>query len=216
MYRKLISNAFIPARHNVLLTGDAAGLELPITGEGIGSALISGLAAANSILDSLRKGIGASQLYLKEIAPLISKIKDLYSLVGRFRDKSDSLFKPFIQVPRMRSTDRSVSNPAIDIVNDQDKITIFMELPGVERNDINVSLENGVLTISGERKRDIQGEKVSYLRKELYEGPFSRSFSIPEGIQADKISAVFKNGILRVLLGKREKVKPREINVNIG
>lgn len=88
LYRELLSGSFPPAKGNALLVGDAAGLEMPVTGEGIGTALKSGLAAASSIIQAREKGLRADQPYLKEVRELLSKLEGLYSLSRKIREGS--------------------------------------------------------------------------------------------------------------------------------
>lgn len=103
--------------------------------------------------------------------------------------------------------------PAVDMVENENENMLVAELPGVNKEDVKLSVENGVLTISGTRKVNALPEDASWIRNEIRRGDFHRSVRLPEGIQADKISATMANGILKIVLPKAEEVKPREIRV---
>lgn len=105
--------------------------------------------------------------------------------------------------------------PAVDIVEDDKEYTIKAELPGVNKEDVKVTVEGGVLSITGERKEEKEEKDKKYHRIERSYGSFVRSFTIPEGGMTDKIGAEFKNGVLKLHLPKDEKAKARMIDVKI-
>lgn len=105
--------------------------------------------------------------------------------------------------------------PTVDIDEKTDEYIIKAELPGVKKEDVKVSIENGVLTIKGEKKTEKEEKnKKSHLVECSY-GSFIRSFTLPSGIQSDKIDAQYKDGILTLLVPKSEEVKPKQIDVKI-
>ena len=104
----------------------------------------------------------------------------------------------------------------VDIREDENQIVIKADVPGMEQKDINVNVDNGQLTISGERKFDDEENKESYHRVERAYGKFSRSFSLPNTTDMGKISAAYNNGVLEVTLPKLEEAKPRSIQVQIN
>ncbi|MCX7678529.1 MAG: Hsp20/alpha crystallin family protein [Spirochaetes bacterium] len=108
--------------------------------------------------------------------------------------------------------------PQIDIVEDENAIHVKADMPGLTEKDIEVTVENGVLTISGERKeeRREEDEKKRYIVNERCYGSFRRSFSLPEGIKADEIKAHFKDGVLSIEIPKSEEVKPKKITVTVN
>ncbi|MBN1697280.1 MAG: Hsp20/alpha crystallin family protein [Spirochaetales bacterium] len=110
--------------------------------------------------------------------------------------------------------DRSVSLP-IDVVETGNEIIVTCELPGLEEKDIDVSIASNVLTIKGSRKDDREEKNKKYYRKESWSGSFQRTISLPASVNAEKISAELKHGILSVTLPKKEEVKPKQISVNI-
>lgn len=106
--------------------------------------------------------------------------------------------------------------PKVDIAENENHFVLQAELPGMNREDIQVSLEDGVLTVSGERKFESEKEGKNYLHRERTYGSFTRSFRMGKNVQADKISAAYKDGILTITLPKAEEVKPRQIEVTVS
>jgi HSP20 family protein len=105
--------------------------------------------------------------------------------------------------------------PAVDISEDDKEYLIKVELPEVKKDDVKVTVENGVLTISGERKFEKEDKGVRYHRVERSYGYFARSFSLPEDADPEKVSAEFKDGILKVHVAKSEKARPKQIEVKV-
>ena len=108
-------------------------------------------------------------------------------------------------------------SPSIDVEEDKNFIKIKAEVPGIEEKDLQVSLENNVLTISGEKKEEIKKDdkKGKAILTERKFGSFSRSISVPEDIKSDKIEASYKNGILTLILPKDEAKAPKKIDIKI-
>ena len=105
--------------------------------------------------------------------------------------------------------------PACDIFETADEIVVKAELPGIKREDVKLTIENNVLTLQGERKFEAETKKENYHRVEQSYGEFSRSFTLPFGIDVKNVTAEFKEGLLRVRLPKREDAKPKAIEVNV-
>ncbi len=105
--------------------------------------------------------------------------------------------------------------PACDIFEDEEGVTLRFELAGVEPKDVDIRFENGVLTLRGERKLEKEDKRESYHRIELGYGTFTRSFSLPSTVDAEKIRAEAKNGILSVSLPKKAEARPRAIQVKV-
>ena len=103
--------------------------------------------------------------------------------------------------------------PAVDIKEEADKFVIQADLPGVKSEEIDVSMEEGVLTIRGERKTDASTNKEGYKRIERTHGTFYRRFSLPDTANPDAVSAKFNLGVLEIVIPKREPVQPKRINV---
>ena len=104
----------------------------------------------------------------------------------------------------------------VDIREDENQIVIKADVPGMAQKDIDVNVDNGMLTISGERKFSDEERRDQYHRVERAYGRFSRSFQMPNTTDPENISAAYKNGVLEVTLPKREEAKPRSIKVNVN
>ena len=105
--------------------------------------------------------------------------------------------------------------PALDLYQSNDNVIALIELPGMRKEDIEISLHDGMLTIAGERKMETPGgEKAE--RSERYIGKFRRSITLPTRVDANKVSATHKDGILTVTLPKAEEAKPKQIQVNVS
>jgi len=104
--------------------------------------------------------------------------------------------------------------PAVDIKEETDKFVLQADIPGVKPEDIDVSMEDGVLTIKGEKKTESKVEKENYKRVERTYGSFYRRFSLPDTANPDAISAKSKHGVLEITIPKREAVQPKKINVS--
>ncbi|MGH7975883.1 MAG: Hsp20/alpha crystallin family protein [Limisphaerales bacterium] len=104
--------------------------------------------------------------------------------------------------------------PALDVREDKDSFVIRAELPGLKREEIEVSLQDGALVISGERKFEKTEEGVEVHRQERYYGKFQRALTLPEPVAADKVKADYKDGVLTVTLPKTEEAKPKKIDVS--
>ncbi|TLY21691.1 MAG: Hsp20/alpha crystallin family protein [Nitrospirae bacterium] len=106
--------------------------------------------------------------------------------------------------------------PLVDIVEDDNEYLIKAELPEVKKEDVKVTVQDDVLTISGERTFEKEEKGRKYHRMERAYGSFARSFTLPEDADGEKVAAEFKNGVLKVHLPKSEKAKPKSIEVKIG
>jgi HSP20 family protein len=103
--------------------------------------------------------------------------------------------------------------PAVDIRETDDLLTLLVELPGLKNEDVEITLENGVLTVHGERKFEKDVKEENYHRIERSYGAFTRSFTLPRNVQADKVKATFVDGVLHVDLPKSEDSRPRRIDI---
>jgi HSP20 family protein len=106
--------------------------------------------------------------------------------------------------------DRRVS-PAVDVVEHPDHFLVECDLPGIDQKDIDITVAAGVLTIKGEKKQEKRSEKAKVFRKETWEGSFQRTISLPATVDAEKVEASYRDGVLRVHLPKREEAKTRRI-----
>lgn len=103
--------------------------------------------------------------------------------------------------------------PAVDIKEEADKFVIHADIPGVKPEDIEVSMEAGVLTVKGQKETEVKTEKEGYKRIERTSGSFYRRFSLPDSADGDAINAKCKLGVLEIIIPKREAIKPKRINV---
>ncbi|HYX42415.1 MAG TPA: Hsp20/alpha crystallin family protein, partial [Pyrinomonadaceae bacterium] len=107
----------------------------------------------------------------------------------------------------------STWSPAVDIYETEHELVVKADLPDVDEKDLDVRVENNILTIHGERKFEKKVNEDNYLRVERAYGSFTRSFTLPQTVSAENATAEYKNGVLRVVLQKREEVKARRIEV---
>jgi HSP20 family protein len=106
--------------------------------------------------------------------------------------------------------------PAVDIYEQEGNIVLKAELPGIDPKDVDVRVENNVLTLRGERKFDNEVKRDNYHRVERAYGAFSRSFTLPNVIDTDRIKAEYKDGVLRMTLPKKEEAKPKQIAISVS
>lgn len=106
--------------------------------------------------------------------------------------------------------------PLVDISEDDKEYLIKAEIPEVDKNDVKVTVENGVLTLSGERKMEQEERSAKHHRIERFYGSFARSFVVPDNADGSRITAEFKNGVLRVHLPKSEEAKPKQIEIKVS
>jgi HSP20 family protein len=134
---------------------------------------------------------------------------DLVSL----RDDMDRFFETFFgQHPEDRE---GFWTPILDIEESNGNIVVKAEIPGMEKDEIKVSVRNNMLSISGERKQEIETKDKTFHRIECSYGKFSRTITLPSEIDADKIKAAYKDGVLNIVLPKPESMKPKQIEVEI-
>jgi HSP20 family protein len=130
------------------------------------------------------------------------------------RDQFSRLFD--IAFPTRTAESFGDWTPALDAREDKDKYTVAVEIPGLKKEDINVSVHDGVLTVSGERKSEKEVKEGTVHRSERYYGKFSRSVSLPAEVRADKVSATYKDGVLTVEIPKAEEAKPKTVEVKVS
>jgi len=137
---------------------------------------------------------------------------DPFETLMRFQDDLSRAIGTRNGQPREHVSTR-VWSPMVDVYEDQDAIVIKTDLPGVSQDDIDIEMNNDMLTIRGERKFDDEARRDNYVRVERQYGSFQRTFTIGIPVEPDKIKAVFKNGILELTLPKAEITKPRKVQV---
>jgi HSP20 family protein len=106
--------------------------------------------------------------------------------------------------------------PPVDVYEDEHNITLKIEVPGIDEKDIDVSIENSTLTVRGQRGFEKDEKEENFQRIERTHGTFTRSFTVPNTVDPEKVSAHYDKGVLKISLAKREEAKPKQIKVNIG
>jgi HSP20 family protein len=132
-------------------------------------------------------------------------------------ESAEDMFSRFFEdmfSPRMMSETRGWA-PAVDMIDRKDEIVLRADLPGLQEKDVEVSVENGVLSIRGQREeeRETKEEDGGYYYAERWTGSFYRSIALPPGVDVDKVKATFKNGVLEVHLPKTQQAKGKRIEI---
>jgi len=136
-----------------------------------------------------------------------------WNLLNQFRRDMDRFYETPGEGDETSSIVTSDWIPAVDIKETDTAFEIHADIPGVDPKDIDVHMENGILTIKGERQTENKEEHEGYKRIERSRGSFYRRFSLPDTADADKISAKSNHGVLEITIPKQEKVQPRKISV---
>lgn len=132
------------------------------------------------------------------------------------QDRMNRLFRDTYGDGRDEALTTSNFAPPVDVYEDEHNITLKIEVPGIEEKDIDVRIENNTLTVHGERKFEKEEKEENFRRVERQYGSFTRSFTLPTTIDADKVQATYDKGILKVQLAKKAEAKPKQIKVNVG
>jgi HSP20 family protein len=106
--------------------------------------------------------------------------------------------------------------PAVDIYEDENSISLRLEVPGMKQDDLDIRLENNTLTVRGERKFEKEEKEENFHRIERRYGTFTRSFTLPNTVDTESVSADYKDGVLEIRLAKRAETKPKQIKVGVG
>jgi HSP20 family protein len=139
---------------------------------------------------------------------------DPFRQLSTLRSEIDRLFdEPFSALGEGMQPFMSGWSPALDLYEDRDNLTVKAELPGMKKEDIEISLHDGVLTLSGERKDEQNRHEGDIHRSERFVGKFQRTLTLPTPVEADKVKASYKDGILTVTLPKAETAKPKQIQI---
>jgi len=139
-----------------------------------------------------------------------------FGRLNDLRDEIDRLFEtPLAELARSSQL-LSGWTPALDMHEDKDNIIVKAELPGMKKEAIDISLNDGCLSISGERKSEDKYENAEVYRSERYVGRFQRTVTLPSPVAVEKVKAQYNDGVLTITLPKTEESKPKRINVNAG
>jgi len=152
----------------------------------------------------------------KAMSPFQEMERRFQEMEKRFED---FFRRPFSLIPswwpRLRLPEMEEVSPSMDIFTEGDDVVVKTELPGMKKEDIDISLTKDTITISGEKKKEEKVEKKDYYSLERSYGSFKRSFSLPAEVQTEKASAKFKDGVLEIRIPKTEEVKKKETKVMI-
>ncbi|HDP69979.1 MAG TPA: Hsp20/alpha crystallin family protein [Actinobacteria bacterium] len=146
----------------------------------------------------------------------LSRRSEIEKMFDDMEEWPRRFFAPWFGMwPARRLLEHVMPAPTIDVVDKKDKIFVTAEIPGVNKEDIDISVTENSLTIKGEAKREKEVEEEDYYCCERSFGSFSRSVSLPAKIQTDKVDASMKNGVLEIELQKIEEERPKEIRVEV-
>jgi HSP20 family protein len=138
--------------------------------------------------------------------------------LNTIQNEMNRLFNTFFESPNPASGGATLRRwvPAMDLVETEEDFVLRADLPGLSEQDVNIELEDHVLTVSGERKAEHEEQKEGYYRVERASGLFSRSLTLPEGVNPDGVRASFDRGVLEVRIAKPEQRKPRKVAISVG
>ena len=141
-------------------------------------------------------------------------VRELHSL----QNEMNRLFGAFFDSPGAAQPGGGISRwlPAMDLIETDDQFILRADLPGIAEEDVKIELEDRVLTISGERRAEHESSSEGFFRLERAHGSFSRSLTLPEGVDGDRITAGFERGVLEVRIPKPEQRKPRRVSIGVG
>jgi HSP20 family protein len=138
---------------------------------------------------------------------------DPFREVATLQNRVNSLFRDFNEAESPVAAASFV--PAVDIYEDEKKVVLKLEVPGVEQKDLDVSVENHTLTVKGERKFESEEKEENFHRIERRYGSFYRAFTLPSTVDAQNVSASYNAGVLRLELAKKPEAQPKQIKINV-
>src|SRR5437588_9034928 len=138
--------------------------------------------------------------------------------LSSIQNELNRLFNTFFETPSQTNGAPALRRwiPAMDLVETGEEFVLRADLPGLSEGDVNIELEDNVLTISGERKAEHEERKEGYYRVERASGTFARSLTLPEGVNPEAVKASFDRGVLEVRVPKPEERKPRKVTISAG
>ena len=150
---------------------------------------------------------------MTRFVPFRSALSDVAVLQNRL----NSIFNDFSR-PEGAQESLAMGNfvPAVDIYEDEHKLALKLEVPGVKQDDLDVRVENQTLTVRGERRFEAEEKEENFHRIERRFGSFVRSFTLPQTVDTNSIDAKYENGVLAIQLAKKEAAKPKQVKVQIG
>jgi len=141
---------------------------------------------------------------------------DPFREFSTLQERMNRLVRDSFGEGREEALTSSTFAPAVDVYEDDHNITLKIEVPGIEEKDIDVRIENNTLTVHGERKFEKEEKEENFRRVERQYGSFTRSFTLPNTVDPEKVSANYDKGVLKIALAKKAEAKPKQIKVNVG
>jgi HSP20 family protein len=138
--------------------------------------------------------------------------------LATMQDRMNRLFDDIVKTPARADEGLATAawSPAVDIFETEKEIVLKAELPEMQEKDIEIKIEDNILSIAGERRMEKEVKEENYHRIERSYGAFRRSFTLPQTVDREKIAAAYKDGVLKVTLPKKEEVKPKQIRIDVG
>jgi HSP20 family protein len=141
---------------------------------------------------------------------------DPFREFSTLQDRMNRVFRDSFGGGREDALTASSFAPAIDVYEDEHNVTLKIEVPGIDEKDIDVRIENNTLTVHGERNFEKEEKEENFRRIERQYGSFTRSFTLPNTLDPEQVSANYDKGVLKIKLAKRAEAKPKQIKVNVG
>lgn len=141
------------------------------------------------------------------------------STLVKYRPRKNDIFRNFDAVLNNffdDGVDYGYKIPAVDVQEDENSFLLEAEMPGMSEKDVDIHVENNMLTLSSKKEEENREEKKGYVLRERRSASFSRSFMLPKNVDSEKIEASMKNGILKLSIPKSEEAKPKKIEISVG
>jgi HSP20 family protein len=132
------------------------------------------------------------------------------------QDRMNRLFRESYNQNGDEALTTSQFAPAVDVYEDEHNVSLKVEVPGIDEKDIDIRLENNTLTVHGERKIEKEEKEENFRRVERQYGGFTRTFTLPQTVDSENVSATYDKGVLKITLPKKAEAKPKQIKVNVG
>jgi HSP20 family protein len=141
---------------------------------------------------------------------------DPFREFSTLQDRMNRLFRESFGEGGQEALMSTTFAPPVDVYEDEHNVSLKIEVPGIEEKDIDVRIENNTLTVHGERKFEKEEKEENFRRVERQYGSFTRTFTLPNTVDVDKVQASYDKGVLKITLPKKAEAKPRQIKVNLG
>ncbi len=141
---------------------------------------------------------------------------DPFREFNTLQDRMNRLFHDSFGEGREEALTTTAFAPPVDVYEDEHNVTLKIEVPGIEEKDIDVRIENNTMTVHGERKFEKDEKEENYLRVERQYGSFTRTFTLPNTVDTENVSANYDKGVLKIKLAKKAEAKPKPIKVNVS